>query len=93
MGTLKIVNLLNNSDNEPSKFATRGWYIINDQSNGQHGRRNENDLTIEFETKVIKQNLCGYSNAYILVTGDIKVADVAANANVAFTNCARFTSC
>ena len=30
METQKIVNLLNDSDNESSKFATRKWYI-NDQ--------------------------------------------------------------
>ena len=34
METQKIVNLLNNSDNAYSKFATRKWYIINYQNNG-----------------------------------------------------------
>ena len=68
METEKIVNLLSDSDNEWSKFATRKWYIINDQNNGQYGRGNENDSTIKFETKVIKTNLCDYSDAYILVT-------------------------
>ena len=34
METQKIVNLLNGSDNESSKFETRKWYIINDQNNG-----------------------------------------------------------
>ena len=91
METQKIVNLLNDSNNESSKFATRKWYIFNDQNNGQYGRRDENDSTIKFETKVIKPNLCDYSDAYILVTGDIKVADVAANTNVEFKNCAPFT--
>ena len=33
METKKIVNLLNGSDNESSKFATRKWYIIYDQNN------------------------------------------------------------
>ena len=42
------------------------WYIINDQNNG-----NENELTIKFEAKAIKPNLCDYSDAYIFVTGDI----------------------
>ena len=37
METPKIVNLLNSSNNEFSKFATRKWYIINDQNNGQNG--------------------------------------------------------
>ena len=31
-----------------------------------------------FETKVIKPNLCDYSDAYILVTGDIKDENFAA---------------
>ena len=93
METQKIVNLLNDSNNESSKFATRKWYIINDQNNGQCGRGSENESTIKFETKVIKSNLCDYSNAYILVTGDINFADAAANTNVAFKNCAPFTRC
>ena len=91
METQKIVNLLNDSDSESSKFATRKWYIINDQNNGQYGRGNENDSTIKFKAKVIKPNLCDYSDAYILVTGDIKVTNVAADTNVAFKNCAPFT--
>ena len=93
METQKIVNLLHDSDNEYSKFATRKWYIINDQNNGQYGRGKENDSTIKFETKVIKPNLCDYSGTYILVTEDIKVAAVAADTNVAFKNCVPFTIC
>ena len=91
METQKIVNVLNDSDNESSEFATRKWYIINDQNNEQNGRGNENDLTIKFETKVIKPNLFDYSDAYILVAGDIKISDIAADTNVAFKNCSPFT--
>ena len=91
METQKIVNLLNDSENESSKFATRKWYIINDQNNGQYGRGNHS--TIKFETKVIKPNLCDYSDAHILVTGDIYVAAVAADTNVAFKSSAPFTRC
>ena len=93
METQKIVNLLNDSDSESSNFATRKWNIINDQNNGQYGRGNENDSTIKFDTKVIKPNLCDYSDAYILVTGDIKVAVVATNTNLVFKNCGPFTGC
>ena len=81
------------SDNESSKFGTRNWYIINDQNNGQYSRGSENDSAIKFETKVIKSNLCDYLDAYIFVTGDIEVVDVAADTNVAFKNCAPFTRC
>ena len=93
METQKIVNLLNYSDNESSRFATRKWYIINDQNNRQYDRGNENGSTIKFETKVIQPNLCDYSDAYILVTGDIKVTNIAADNNVAFKFFAPFTRC
>ena len=95
METQKIVNLLNCSENKSSQYATRKWYIINDQNNGQYGKGNENedDSTIKFETKVIKPNFCDYSDAYILVTGDIKVTGIAEDTNGAFKNCAPFTRC
>ena len=32
METQKIVNLLNGSDNENSKFATKKWYVIDSES-------------------------------------------------------------
>ena len=93
METQKIVNLLNDSEKLNSKFATRKWYIINDQNNEQYGIGNDNDSTIKFETKVIKPSLCDYSDAYILVTGDIKVTGIVADTIVAFKNCAPFTRC
>ena len=93
METQKIVNLLNDSDNKSSKFASRTGYIINDENNGQYGRGNENGSTIKVETKVIKPIICDYSDAYILVTGDIKAADIDENTDVVFKNCAPFTRC
>ena len=67
METQKICNLLNDSGNKYSKFAIRKWYIIIDQNNGQPLLLcSHNDSTIKFETKVIKLNLCDYSDAYIL---------------------------
>ena len=91
MESQKIVNLLNNNDIESQKFTTRKWYIINDQNNKQYGEGDENDSTIKFETKVIKPSLFDYSDAYILVSGNIK--NKAANASVTFKNCAPFTKC
>ena len=86
METQKIVNLLNDSEKLNLVYVTRKWCIINDQNNGQYGIGNDNDSTIKFETKVIKPNLCDYSDAYILVTGDIKITGIAADTNVAFKN-------
>ena len=76
METQKIVNLLGDVNNEYSKFATRKWYVINDQNNTDYGEGNEDSTTVKFETKVIKSNLCDYSDAYILVTGDITATEV-----------------
>ena len=34
METQKVVNLLNGSDNENSKFATKKWYVLDSESKG-----------------------------------------------------------
>ena len=73
------------------KFATRKWYVINDQNNAVYGEGNEDNRTVKFETRVIKSNLCDYSNAYILVTGNITATCCNAGTRVAFKNCAPFT--
>ena len=86
----KFANLLGD-DNEFSKFATRKWYVINDQNNTDYGQGNEDSTTVKFETKVIKSNLCDYLDAYILVTGNITATGGDANDKVAFKNCAPFT--
>ena len=91
MEALKIANLLDDANNESLKFATRKWYVINDQYNTDYGEGDENGTTIKFETKVIKSNLCHYSDAYILVTGDITAAGGDAITKAAFKNCASFT--
>ena len=90
METQKIVNLLNDSYDESSKFATRNWYVINDQNRTNYGG---NDESIKFETKVIKLSLCIYSNAYILVIGDIAATGGNENFNTAFKNCTISTRC
>ena len=91
METQKIANLLGNADNESLKFATRKWYVITDQNNTDHGAGDENGTTIKFETKVIKSNLCDYSDAYILVTGNITATCGYPNTRVAIKNFAPFT--
>ena len=71
METQKIADILGNADTESLKSATRKWYVINDQNNADSGDEDENSTTIKFETKVIKSNLCDYSDAHILVTGEM----------------------
>ena len=80
----KIVNLLGNADSESSKFATTKWYVINDQNNTDYDEGSEDGATVKFETKVIKSNRCDYSDAYILVTGDITATGGNTNTRVAF---------
>ena len=89
METQKIVNLLNGSDNENSKFVTKKWYVINSKSNVNYSK----DDPIKFLTKSLESSLCDYSDAYILVTGNITVTGGNANTKVAFKNCAPFTEC
>ena len=50
------------------------------------------DDTIKFETETIKSNLCVYSDAFILVTGNITV-NADNNTDAAFKNCAPFSTC
>ena len=93
METQKIVNLLEEPDGKMVKFATRKWYISNDQNNGQYGKGDVNDSNIKLDTKVIKPNLCDYSDVYIFVTGDIAVVGGNKNTQIGFKNCAPSTSC
>ena len=56
METQKVVNLLSDTNNESSKFATKKWYVVNDQNNTEYGKGSENDSRIKFEAKVIKSS-------------------------------------
>ena len=89
METQKIVNLLNGSDNENWKFATKKWYIIDNESKGNYSHHNP----IKFLTKSIESSLCDYSDAYILVTGDITATPNNAATQVVLKNCAPFKDC
>ena len=85
METQKIINLLNSSDNENAKFATKKWYIIDSESNGNY--LSDNEIKLE-------SNLCDYSDAYILVTGNINITNTNNdNTKVAFENCVPFEKC
>ena len=83
----KILNILNEANN--SKFVTRKWNTVNDNSKANYNAGNE----IIYNTKVLKYNLCDYNNAYILVSGDIIIAGCNLATEGAFKNCATFTKC
>ena len=93
----KIANLIDdNTLNQPSKFRTRNWIEINDESRGAYNINSQ----IKFKTTMLKSSLCHYSDAYILVKGTISVNNTAAqsaaanntNKRVIFKNCAPFTN-
>ena len=91
----KIINSLDNTRNQPSKFKTKNWVKINDESQGTYSKDNQ----IRSKTSMLRSSLCDYSDAYILVKGTITVAQETAaapnNANkkVVFKNCVPFTNC
>ena len=89
METQKIVNLLNGSGNENSKFATKKWYVIDSESKGDYSQ----DDPIKFLTKSLESSLCDYSDAYILVTGNITATPNNAIRQVGFKICAPFKNC
>ena len=89
METQKLINFLNDSSNEESKFATKKCYVIDSQTT--KGKYKQGD-TINFETETIKSSLCDFSDAFILVTGNITVP-AHNNTDVAFKNCAPFFTC
>ena len=82
MEAQKIVNLLNGYDNENSKFATKIWYVLDSESNGNYSK----DEEIKFLIRSIELRLCDYSDAYILVTGSIRITRSNQNTKVAFKN-------
>ena len=89
METQKIINLLNNTENEYSTFATKKWYIIDSESKGNYSHQNP----IRFLTNSLESSLCDYSDAYILVTGNITATPNNAATQVVFKNCAPFEKC
>ena len=93
----KRANLLNDGSNKPSKFRTRNWVEINDELRATYSHSKQ----IKFETLVLRSGLCDYSDAYMLLKGNITVnntvagGDAANNTNkkVIFKNCAPYTNC
>ena len=54
----KIMNLLGNTPNQPSKFRAKNWVEINDIARRTYNTSSQ----IKFKTSMIKSNLCGYSD-------------------------------
>ena len=97
MENQKIINLLDKIDTDSKHFATKKWYIINDENNINYGvNKNtgaDNPDTIKYGTRVLKPNLCDYAVAYILVDGTIRATNAVNATRLALKNCASFTKC
>ena len=109
MKNQKIINLLEKIDTDPKHFATKKWYIINDENDTNYGINKDtganNPDTIKYDTRVLKPNFCDYAEAYILVDGKIRaIPGTAAVGNLpavpalnltrlVLKNCAPFTKC
>ena len=93
----KMVNLLDSASNQPSKFRTKNWVDINDDIRGEYSPNKQ----IRFKTAMLRPSLCDYSDAYILLKGNISGNNNAAavdavnniNKKVIFKNCALSTNC
>ena len=97
MENQKIINLLDKIDTDSKHFATKKWYIINDENNTSYGVNKDAGAdspdTIKYDTRVLKPNLCDYTEVYILIDGTIRAATANANTRLALKNCAPFTKC
>ena len=89
MEAQKIVNLLNSSENEYSKYATKKWYITDSEAKVNYWHHDP----IKVLTKSMESSLFGYSDAYTLVLRDIIVTGSNKNTKVAFKNCTSFKKC
>ena len=87
----KIVDLPNSTsdDNDLPRFVTKKWIEVYDQS------ENNYNVSKEIRTKapILWSDLCDFSDAYIVVKGDIVVTEpnnAKRNKSVAFKNNAPF---
>ena len=97
MENQKIIDLLDKIDTDSKHFATKKWYVMNDENNTNYGVDKNpganNPDTIKYDTRVLKPNLCDYAEAYILVDGTIRGTGGNNNTRLALKNCAPFTKC
>ena len=93
----KVMNLLDNTPNQPSKSGKKNWVEINDDARGTYRTNSQ----IKFKNSIVKSSCCDYSDAYILAKRTISIATVPpppANSNntdkeVKFKNFALFADC
>ena len=55
----KIINFLDNTPNQPTKFRTKNCLEINDDARGTYNT----NIQIKYKTSMLKSSLCDYSDA------------------------------
>ena len=93
----KIINLIDNTPYQSSRFGPKYWFEINDDTNGMYNIISQ----IKFKTAMLNSCLCDYSDTYILVKGTVIDTNAAvaiaatnnANKKAIFKNYAPFTDC
>ena len=92
----KITNLLGTTLDEIPRFITKKWVEVHDQS-GSADDRYKPSKQIRFKTSMLRSDLCDFSDAYIVVKGEITVAGWSnaskKNRPLAFKNNAPFIGC
>ena len=58
----KIIYFLDSTSNQPSRFRTKTWVEINDETRGTYNAKSQ----IEFKIRMLKSSLCDHNDAYIL---------------------------
>ena len=81
------------------RFITKKWVEVHDQSGSADDRYKPNKQ-IRFKTSMLRSDLCDYSDAYIVVKGDITLTKTSGraitdirNRFLTFKNNAPFTNC
>ena len=95
----KNTNFLGTTLDEVPRFITKKWVEVHDQSGSADDRYKPNKQ-ISFKTSMLRSDLCYFSDAYIVVKGDITltkthrkgIIDIR-NRFLASKNKAPFTNC
>ena len=91
----KITNFLDitSDDKDLPRFVTKKWIEVYDQSEKNYSPNKE----IRIKTSMLRSDLCDFSDAYIVVEGDITLVGGndpnKRNKNLAFKNNALFIIC
>ena len=90
----KILNFFDTTfdDEDLPRFVTEKWIEVYDQSGGNYNVNKE----IRIKTSMLRSDLCGFSDAYIVVKGTITVVrqnNAKRNKATAFKNNSPFIKC